>query len=368
MTALPPRVVRRVLLPLSVLVELIVLALLAAVVALAALVRPLTPRARVLRLAWFGATYLVIDLGIVVRCVWLWFRHLGGRRAPEGWVEAHWRLLRSALRRALVAGERAFGFRVVVEQPGRQERAAVPAEEPLLVLARHAGPGDSFAIAHLLLARYGRRPRIVLKDKLQLDPGLDLLLNRLNSCFIPSRSGAGDDLPKRLAAVAAGLVEPEALLIFPEGGNWTPRRRRRAIRRLRRRGHVAEAAQAEQMPHVLPPRPAGALACLAARPDLDVVVVAHAGLDRLVSPGQVWRALPLQVPMRLRWWHVPSAGVPRDADRQTQWLLDQWAEVDAWVAARPPDSVVDPERGTGMPQASPQEPGGAELAPGSGQG
>jgi 1-acyl-sn-glycerol-3-phosphate acyltransferase len=337
--------------PVTVLLELVVLALLAVVIAATAPLRPFTPRARLLRAAWFGATYLVIDVRTVLACAALWVRHPARGRDERAWLDAHWRLLESALEGALAAGERAFGFRVVVEEPRPPEVAQVPAREPLLVLSRHAGPGDSFAIAHLLMSRYRRRPRIVLKDKLQLDPALDLLLNRLSACFIPSHSGAGDDLPERLAAVAGSLRAPEALLIFPEGGNWTPRRRRRAIRRLRRRGHYAEAAQARHMPHVMPPRPAGVQACLAARPDLDVVVVAHAGLDRLVSPSQVWRALPLAVPMRLRWWHVPSERVPETEQARTQWLIDQWEEVDAWVAARPPDSLADPEAGTGLPPA-----------------
>jgi len=346
----PPRILRRILMPLTVLVVLLVLALLLVVVCVAAVVRPLTPRARLLRVAWFGAAYLLIDLRVLLSCMILWLRSpLPGRRDQAAWAEEHWRLLEEALRGALAAGRRAFGFRVVVDEPTPREVGKVPVDEPLLVLARHAGPGDSFAIAHLLMVDYGRRPRIVLKDTLQLDPALDILLNRLSCCFIPSRSGAGDDLPRRLGELAAGLEGPEALLIFPEGGNWTPRRRRRAIRRLRRRGHFAEAAQARRMPHVMPPRPAGVQACLAARPDLDVVVVAHAGLDRLVSPAQVWRALPLAVPMRLRWWHVPASRVPRSAEAQTQWLVDQWAEVDEWVAARPPRSIADPAGGTGTP-------------------
>jgi hypothetical protein len=45
---------------------------------------------------------------------------------------------------------------------------------------------------------------------------------------------------------------------------------------------VARARIFPGNPHVLPPRPAGVLACLAARPDLDVVVVAHTGR----RPGQ----------------------------------------------------------------------------------
>ncbi|MGZ4752413.1 MAG: 1-acyl-sn-glycerol-3-phosphate acyltransferase [Oryzihumus sp.] len=347
---MPPRWLRRALLPLTTLLVVAVLALLVLVAGVAAALRPLTPRRRVLRAARFGTAYLVVDLRILFSCLRLWLRApIAARREPTTWADAHWALLESALRDALWAGERHFGFRVVLDEPPRQDVAAVPVDEPLLVLARHAGPGDSFAIAHLLMTEYHRRPRIVLKDRLQLDPALDVLLNRLSCCFIPSRSGAGDDLPARLGRLAADLTGREALLIFPEGGNWTPRRRRRAIRRLRRRGHFAEAARARRMEHVMPPRPAGVLACLEARPDLDVVVAAHAGLDRLVSPSQVWRALPLVVPMRLRWWHVPTADVPRDGDARTQWLIDQWAEVDAWVAARPDGSVADPSTGTGLP-------------------
>jgi hypothetical protein len=40
------------------------------------------------------------------------------------------------------------------------------------------------------------------------------------------------------AGLAAGLDAGGALVIFPEGGNWTPLRWRRAIERLRRRGHM----------------------------------------------------------------------------------------------------------------------------------
>ena len=357
---MPPRLVRRALLPVTVLLVCIVLVLLTLARGIAALGRPFTPRARVLRATRFAAAYLLIDLRILFSCLSLWLRQpLPSRRDTGAWADAHWTLLEEALRGALRAGEREFGFRVVVDEPTPRDVAAVPVDEPLLVLARHAGPGDSFAIAHLLMTDYGRRPRIVLKDKLQLDPALDVLLNRLACCFIPSRSGAGDDLPARLGELAASLTGPEALLIFPEGGNWTPRRRRRAIRRLRRRGHFAEAARARNMPHVMPPRPAGVQACLDARPDMDVIVVAHAGLDRLVSPQQVWRALPLVVPMRLRWWHVPSSQVPQDAQARTQWLVDQWAEVDAWVAARPPGTVADPAVGTGTPRVA--DPSPAEV-------
>ena len=72
-------------------------------------------------------------------------------------------------------------------------------------------------------------------------------------------------------------------MIFPEGGNWTPGRWQRGIRRLERLGRRDLAARARQMPNVLPPRPGGALAAIGACPEADVIFVAHAGLDELVS-------------------------------------------------------------------------------------
>jgi len=114
--------------------------------------------------------------------------------------------------------------------------------------------------------------------------------------------------------------------LFGEGGNAADRQ---------------AAADAEQNPNVLPPRPGGVLAALAARPDLGIVVIAHTGLEDLVSPGQVWAALPLyQRPMTVRWWYVPPGTVPSDPAEQFQWLRVQWALVDSWIGARIAQSGV----------------------------
>jgi hypothetical protein len=77
------------------------------------------------------------------------------------------------------------------------------------------------------------------------------------------------------------------------------------------------------------------LAALAARPDLGIVVIAHTGLDDLVTPHQVWQALPLhERPMTIRWWTVPPGTVPPGPAEQYQWLRVQWALVDSWIGAR----------------------------------
>jgi hypothetical protein len=49
-----------------------------------------------------------------------------------------------------------------------------------------------------------------------------------------------------------------------------------------------------------------------------VIFVAHAGLDRIVTVGDVWRNLRVDQAVRARWWRVPAAEVPRSADHEAQ--------------------------------------------------
>jgi 1-acyl-sn-glycerol-3-phosphate acyltransferase len=158
------------------------------------------------------------------------------------------------------------------------------------------------------------------------------MLTRLAGCFLSSRSGAGDDNTDRVASLAAGLGPRDALLLFPEGGNWTPGRHRRAVRRLLHAGHRRAARRAMARPRVLPPRPAGTAAVLAARSDADVMVVTHAGLDQLTGPVSLWRALPVDAtPMRVHWWRVPREEVPQEPDQVAGWLDAQWDRVAEWA-------------------------------------
>lgn len=339
----PPAPVRRAVLdPLWPPLAAALTALLLLAAAVGALAWPVTTRRRVPRIALLAALYLAVDAGLVLACAGLWLRHpVASRRDERRWQAAHLGLLAATLRALRSAAATLLGFSITVEEP---PDAAALAGAPLLVLARHAGPGDSFALVDLLLSRYGRRPRIVLKDTLQWDPGLDVLLGRLSACFLPGRAGAHgtDERPELMAELARSLRGDDAMLLFPEGGNWTPRRWRQAMRRLRRRGGPA-ATDAARNPNVLPPRPAGVLACLAARPDASLVVVAHTGLDDLVSPLLVWRALPLHDrAMTVRWWHVPAGAVPAAPERQPQWLRVQWALVDSWIDARRAQSGLPP--------------------------
>ena len=299
--------------------------------AISSAVAPLSRRRRPARLALFAALYLAVDVSLVAGCAALWLRF--PRRAgrdPARWTKAHRQLLSRALTVLVTAARPLLGFSVEVQEPPDRDLIA---GRPLLVLARHGGPGDSFALVQLLMSRYQRCPAIVLKEVLRWDPGLDVILGRLPSCFV--RRGDGARMAQSLADLAASMDSDGTILLFPEGSNWTPRRHRRAIARLRRAGRRQAAAEAESNPNVLPPRSAGVLACLQARSDLDVAVVAHTGLEDLVGPATVWRALPVGGrPMTVRWWYEPAATLPDTDGGRREWLRLHWAIVDAWIDAR----------------------------------
>jgi 1-acyl-sn-glycerol-3-phosphate acyltransferase len=310
----------------------------AAVIALAfllvatvsAVAAPLTRRRRLLRFALLGALYLILDAFLVVSCAALWLRYpVASRRDPARWSSRHEALLRTSLGVLLAAARRLLGFRVEVQEPPDQDCIS---GLPLLVLARHGGPGDSFALVEMLMSRYGRRPAIVLTERLRWDPGMDVVLGRLPSCFV--RRGRRDAISARLTELARDMDGNDAILMFPEGGNWTPVRHRRAIARLTVAGRRRAAADAASNPNVLPPHATGVLACLAGRGDLNVAVVAHTGLEDLVSPASIWRAVPVSEPMVVRWWYEPAKALPRGAARRRDWLRLQWAIVDSWIDAR----------------------------------
>ena len=119
----------------------------------------------------------------------------------------------------------------------------------------------------------------------------------------------------------------DAVVIFPEGGNFSERRRVRAIERLRRLGHEDEAAKAEQMRHLMAPKPGGTLAAIGGRPGPRTCCWSRTRAWRTCPPSATCgRGLPMDDVVDVRWWHVPSAELPRDrdVDAQVDWLFDWW--------------------------------------------
>jgi hypothetical protein len=95
------------------------------------------------------------------------------------------------------------------------------------------------------------------------------------------------------------------------------------------------ARRAERMMHVLAPKPGGVVAALARGARGRRRVGRHTGVDHLASVADVWAALPMRSPIRMRWWVVPAAEVPRGEDAQIEWLYEWWERIDAWISAQP---------------------------------
>ena len=233
MSWVPPRVVRRGIIdPLWLPIAAVLAVLLGVVLLVAVLCAPFTRKRRLLRATAFACVYLYLDVGLMLGALWYWLRKPPRHRDIRRWRSAHSELLGSALTRLMSAAYTLFGYQV--ELVGLDLRLA--ADGPLVVLARHAGPGDSFTLVQMLIATLHRSPRVVLKRALQWDPGLDVILTRLDCYFLPSKSGAGEDRAIAVAGLVSQLTADDALLLFPEGGNWTPRRHRRSVIRLLRAG------------------------------------------------------------------------------------------------------------------------------------
>lgn len=299
------------------------------------------------RLAVFGVWYLCWEVVAMVSASALWIATGFGRRLDRPWsLRAHHWLQKVWVDSLLGAAQRTLGLDLDID--GGDAPGTAPADGPLIVLCRHTSMVDTLVPAQLL-ARRGYRLRYVMKDDLLWDPALDLIGQRLPNYFVDRSS---TDMAGELAGIRA-LAETagpsDALIIFPEGTRWSPAKREAALARLRDH-NPALADRCERLRSVLPPRPAGTLALLDARPDADVVILNHTGLEGLAGPGDAVRILPLRRPMQVTLRRVRRADIPTSTDAQAAWLLDEWDEVDAWVTAQqgsgdPDGSDVDEANG-----------------------
>lgn len=250
--------------------------------------------------------YAVIELVTLGRVV----------AAPQDW--------NVLLRQVLDVAYRALKSIVHVRVELAPGSACPTTDRPVVVLARHCGPGDSLFIAWLLVIRFGLRPLIVLKSLLRLEPLVDLAGDHLPLCFVGHRRTRSRD---RIARLAAAMSPGDAFLLFPEGANFTWARWRKAIGALTR---AAQRRQAARRTHTLPPRHGGATAALTAAPAADVLVLAHTGFTPDGRDRPWWR-VPTHHTLLVGTTLIPAEDLPRAPDTLTDWLDRTWAGVDSWI-------------------------------------
>lgn len=204
-------------------------------------------------------------------------------------------------------------------------------EDRFIVLSRHASMVDALIPAAVVTGHLRRFVHYVLKRELRWDPSLDLFGTRLGNHFVAR--GADTEVEEAAINRLAAEAEPNAaLVIFPEGTYASPRSRTRVLDSLRRRGELEVAERAEKLRTLLPPKPAGTLALFRGRPEADVVVVGHVGLEGVAQLRGLRRRLPLANPVRVKWWTYRRGELPTGDDSLTEWLAQRWEELDRWVS------------------------------------
>ena len=331
MIPVPPTLVRRLLVaPLVLLVEAAFVVVSPLLGLVAAVLSPLAAGKRALRLLGFAVKFAARHVACTIACLGLWVASGFGLRAQSPRMErAHYAVLRWFVGGVYRSMIRLARVDVRVSDSEAAEEALSAGRRPVVVLSRHAGEGDSLLVLHQLLCRHGRRPRLVLHEALRIDPLIDVLGRRLPNRFVDRRGG---DTEVEIADMTRDLDDDGAVLIFPEGGNFSDARRLRGIERLEEAGHEEEAAWAREMQHVSAPRPGGALAALEAAPHADVVFVGHVGVP--IGFRDLWLRLPTDQTVELRLWIVPAGDVPAGRDEQIDWLFGWWRTLDRWVAER----------------------------------
>ena len=284
---------------------------------------------RTTRLVTFGAVYLLFEVLGLLALFGLWIVSGFGLFMRSAWMQRlNFGFMRQWLTGINIAARKLFRLRVWIED--RPE----PRPGPILVFARHAGPGNSMLLIGTLLIGYRRQPRIVMLAKLQWEPLFDTMLNRLPNRFIKHDPRKRDLFVRTIGDLAQGMGETDAFVLFPEGKDFTKRVRMRAIDYLRMKGHERSALRAQRMRRVLPPRHNGVMAAITAAPEADVVLVAHSVLEDVGSFGELWSRIPLDRVVTARYWRIPAAEVPRESEELIEWLYGWWERIDSWIDDR----------------------------------
>lgn len=273
------------------------------------------------RLGLYTGVYLVHEWAGTIAAAWLWLRGGFGQRLDRG---AH-RALQGWWANSLLR----WAGRLLGVDIAPIDLDGLPSGT-FILLSRHASMADAILPAAVVAGPMERFVHYVLKRELQWVPALDIVGSRLGNHFV-ARDG---DTANESAAIErlAEEAEPNSVLvIFPEGTYATPESRRRVVASLRRKGADEAAARAEKLQQLLPPRPAGTLAMLRSRPEADVVVLGHVGLEGVAEFRGLRRRLPLSVQVRVQWWIHPRSELPTDDDGLVRWLHDRWEDLDHWV-------------------------------------
>jgi 1-acyl-sn-glycerol-3-phosphate acyltransferase len=274
----------------------------------------------------FVALYLYSEAYGVIGAIALWILHRVLRQGSQedfvAWNYAlQWRWAH------LLVGTSSRIFKLNWEIDADPGRGAGPA----LIFMQHSSLGDTLLPIHLLSFPYGLRLRYVLKRELLWDPSIDVVGQRLANFFVDRNSRKRVSQINALRSMVSNLKHNEAALIYPEGTRGTSEKRAHILETLQRAGNAQKIAYAQSLQWLLPPRMGGAIAFLESAPKADVLFCAHSGFEGTARLSDIWHGKIVGQTVRLKFWRVPHADVPREPPRQRQWFLEQWSKMDVWL-------------------------------------
>lgn len=289
----------------------------------------LGPRGRWTRTrAWmFFTWYLACELVGLLAAFVVWAATLEGRLVGDTRYADYHFALQARWTSALFYGAlQIFGMRLEVEG------AASGAAGPYVVWVRHVSTADTVLAASVLANPHRIQLRYVVKRDLLWDPCLDVVGRRLPSAFIRRESQDPSGAIAAVARLAEDLAPNAGVLIYPEGTRYSAARHARALERLEARDETDLLEIAQQMQHVLPPRLGGVLALMETAPDVDIVTVAHTGLEGARSFREFWSGGLVGGTIRVR---IERHTVPAEVrDAPARWVYARWTDIDRWVDAQ----------------------------------
>lgn len=281
-----------------------------------------------LRCLTFISLFLFCEVAGILASTWLWLRYaITANTQSEGYLRANSALQywwADTLRRG---AERLFRLRFeITGQEALEGNAAI-------LLPRHTSIGDTVLPMSFYAIPKAFRVRYVLKRELLMDPCLDIVGNRLPNVFL---NRVAEDMGPELSALstlAATASEQETLIIYMEGTRFSTAKRQRLLESFQKKNDQKALRNAEQWTHLLPIRPAGALALMAGAPDKDLVFFAHSGFEKSSSFASLFNGGWMDTTVKLKFWRIPASSIPADDAGRRELLINQWHrmqdEVDA---------------------------------------
>ena len=264
--------------------------------------------------------------------LWAWMETLGIIAATSLWcigrakdARLNYRLQAWWTRGVIASLRWTVGLRINVEG------APSPGGGPFIAVCRHASLADSVMSAWVFVTQSQLRPRYVLKQELKLDPCLDVVGHRLPNYFVDRSSS---DIASELLGIermAENLSVGDVAVIFPEGTRANAEKRSLALARLRERS-PERYERLHKLKYLLPPKPAGLSALLAAVPHATVVTLWHSGFDGMDTFKGIVRqlaksAVHVQVKVVEHQRSTVATG-----EAFIAWLDAQWAMMDESVS------------------------------------